>query len=123
MSTTHSEDVARIIVTSLLPTHLKSLNEKRRIEFAGSTLTVEELCKTVEKVRGHGVKVTHISKEENLAKEKEYLADNDTFMYKFSSALRSIGFGGSELDSLSNSLYPEISARTWEDSVKLYLMR
>jgi hypothetical protein len=122
LSTTHSEDVARIVVTSLLPTHLKSLNEKRRIEFAGSTLTIRDVFKTIEKVLGHEVAVTYISKEENLAKEKEYLEEGNMFMYTFSSAARSMGFGGSELDKLSNGAYPEIEARRWEDSVRTLLV-
>jgi hypothetical protein len=117
LSTTHSSDVAKIVVTSLLPTHLKSLDEKRRLEFAGSTLSLGEVFKTVEKVRGHEIAVTYISKEDSLVKEKEYLAEGNAFMYTFSSALRSMGFGGSELDMLSNEEYPEIQPKSWQDVV------
>lgn len=121
LSTTHSDDVAEIVVTSLLPSHLKLLSEKRRIEFAGDTLSLGDIFKMVEKVLGHEVAVTWISKEENLEKEKVYLEEGNLFMYTFSSAARSMGFGGSELESLRNGEYPEIKARRWEESARSLL--
>lgn len=121
LSTTHSDDVAKLVIVSLLPSHLKELNERRRIEFAGSTLRLEDLFVTVETVRGHEIDVTYISKAENMAKEGKYLAEGNAFLYSFSSALRSMGFGGSELDLLSNKTYPEIQAKSWEDTVRIML--
>jgi hypothetical protein len=121
LSTTYSDDVAKLIVASLLPTHLKALNEKRRIQFAGETLSLGEIFKTVGRVLGHEIAVTWISKEENLEKEKVFLEEGNLFMYTFSSAARSMGFGGSELDEVRNGEYPEIKAKKWEDTVRLLL--
>jgi hypothetical protein len=121
LSTTFSDDVAKLIVSSLLPTHLKALNEKRRIQFAGETLSLGEIYKTVGRILGHEVDVTWISREENLKNEKVFLEEGNTFMYTFSSASRSMGFGGSELDKLNNGEYPEIKPKKWEDTVRLLL--
>lgn len=118
LSTTHSSDVAKIVVTSLLPSHLKSLTEKRRIQFAGETLRLCDIFETVGNVLGHAVTVTWISKEENLKNEKVFLEEGNLFMYTFSSAARSMGFGGSELDELDNGAFPEIEAKRWVDSVR-----
>lgn len=93
LSTTHSTDVSKLIVTSLLPSHLKSLSEKRKIQCAGQTLNLANIFGTVEKALGHKIAVTWISKEENLEKEKVYLEKGDLYRYTFSSAARSIAWG------------------------------
>jgi len=118
LTTTHSDDVGSIVALSLLPTHLKSLSERRRIRLSGSTLTIAEYFSTVSRVLGHDIKVQYNSKESSYVFEKEQKALGNEFMYKFTSARRALGFGGAALEGIDNESYPELKPLTWEDVVK-----
>ncbi|KIX09874.1 uncharacterized protein Z518_00955 [Rhinocladiella mackenziei CBS 650.93] len=61
-------NVAKLIVVSLLPYHLFSLNMRRHIRFAGSTIPTSPLFGTVAYILNHPVNVTY----ETLASSFEY---------------------------------------------------
>jgi hypothetical protein len=113
--------VAKVIVTSLLPSQLKNLAGPRQVRFAGTTLTIRDLFATIEKVLGHPIAVAYGSKEESYIFEEEQRVLGNEFLWKFTSARRSIGFGGSELSPLDNDKYPEINPVVWADVVKMVM--
>ncbi|KAK9357648.1 hypothetical protein V1504DRAFT_436546 [Lipomyces starkeyi] len=71
------------------------------------------LSDDVAKVTGQPVAVRYESKEESY--EKEQKEQGNDFLYKFTSARRSIGFGGSELVGTNKEDYPEIQAVIFEE--------
>ncbi|KDR76012.1 hypothetical protein GALMADRAFT_139768 [Galerina marginata CBS 339.88] len=121
LTTTYSDDVGGITVLSLLPTHLKALNERREIRFSGSTLTIAQYFATVSRVLGHDINVQYLSKESSYAYEEEQKASGNEFMYRFTSARRVLGFGDSVMLNPDNDSYPELKPVTWEETVKLLL--
>ncbi|KDR76013.1 hypothetical protein GALMADRAFT_279302 [Galerina marginata CBS 339.88] len=121
LSTTQSDDVGSIVALSLLPSHLKSLSDRRQIRFAGSTLSIAEYFSTVASVLGHDIKVQYLSKDSSYIFEQEQKALGNEFMYKFTSARRALGFGGAAFDGVDNGSYLELKPTTWEEAVKAAL--
>ncbi|KAF8910548.1 hypothetical protein CPB84DRAFT_1821384 [Gymnopilus junonius] len=74
ITTTNSDDVASITVLSLLPSHLKSLTERRQVSLAGSTLPTAEIFGVVSRVLGHDIKIQYLSKESSYTYEAEQKA-------------------------------------------------
>lgn len=110
--------VASVVALSLLPSHLKSLSDRRRIRLAGSTLTVSEYFSVLSKVLGHDIKVEYTSKEASYAIEQEHKEKGNTLMYILSPLLRALGFGGSVLEGVDNNSYPELKVKSFEEVAK-----
>lgn len=112
---TYSENsVAKIIVASIAPEHLKSLIGGREVHFCGETLTYSELYQTLGTILGHEIDVVYSTREESYKWENEQLEIGNLPGYKFASALRTLGFGGGIMVSTDNHLYPEVRTTTWK---------
>jgi hypothetical protein len=118
LTTTFSGDVAKFIVLSLSPSHFSSLSAHRELRFSGSTLSFAEIFSTIGQVLGHPIAVTYGSKEETYTFEAEQKKLGNDFLYKFTSARRSIGFGGSILEPTVNEEYKEIQPVPFAEVVK-----
>ncbi|KAH9481224.1 Isoflavone reductase-like protein IRL [Psilocybe cubensis] len=118
LTTTHAEDVASVTVLSLLPSHLKSLSERRHIRLAGSTLTISQYYSVLSKVLGHDINVQYVSKEASYSEAEDPKEKSNHLAIILASLKRTLGFGGSVLEGVDNDSYPEITVKSWEEVVK-----
>ena len=126
---------ARAIVTSLLPLHLSVLSMKRRIRFAGSTLTTSSLYDALSYVLHHPIDVTYRSPEAPYKKDEQPKDSGDNLPPKLASFRRSLGFGEFELkvpddeepgkgivDS-GKEYVDELEPKSWSEVVHEYFTR
>ncbi|KAH6665717.1 hypothetical protein B0J14DRAFT_660416 [Halenospora varia] len=118
VSATAAADVAKIIVASLLPTHLPNLAGGREVRFSGSTIPISTLFNIVSNVLGHEIDVKYLSVEESYLFQDEQIKAGNAFLGKFASAMRAIGFGGADMGKGNNADYPELKPVSWEEAVK-----
>ncbi|KAG9235198.1 hypothetical protein BJ875DRAFT_529749 [Amylocarpus encephaloides] len=123
LSTTASDDVAKVVAASLLPTHLKSLAGKREVRFSGTTLQVKDLFATFELAQASPINVIYTGFDASFLYAKEQAALGNSFLAKFASAQRSIGFGGAEMINDDNKEYSEIIPTTWKQAVEEFLKK
>ncbi|OQV09700.1 hypothetical protein CLAIMM_13792 [Cladophialophora immunda] len=119
VSVTHSDDVAKFIVASLLPHHLYNLNLKRYLCFAASTLPNLSLFDAVSYVLRHPIDVTYEGFCSSHEKEEQQKAAGDKVPQSFR---RSVGFGGFELKEQDvaynrEKFRFEVKAKTWAQVV------
>ncbi|OAP61364.1 hypothetical protein AYL99_03567 [Fonsecaea erecta] len=124
VSVTHSDDVAKLIVASLLPHHLSELNLRRYLCFAASTLPSLSLFDAISYVLRHPIDVTYedtlyasSSSYRNEEQQKAPLGSDIQQSFR-----RSVGFGGFELkeQDIANSgakFRHEVKAKTWTQVV------
>jgi len=62
--------VAEVVVHSLLPEHLTTLNVTRTVRYAGSTQKLSALYETISDVTGHPISVKYTNKEESYARQR-----------------------------------------------------
>ncbi|KIX96718.1 uncharacterized protein Z520_07437 [Fonsecaea multimorphosa CBS 102226] len=122
ISVTHSDDVAKLIVASLLPHHLSDLNLRRYLCFAASTIPTLSLFDAISYVLRHPIDVTY---EEGLyassyktEHSEKAMVGNDVQQ----SFRRSVGFGGFELKEQDiahwgGEFRHEVKAKTWAQVV------
>jgi len=113
--------IAEFLVLSLLPTHLKSLDEHRELRATGSTLPVSEYFDTVARFLGHTINVEYLSRESSYDYEKEQTALGNELLARYTPIRRVLGFGGSVMQDPDNKDYPEFKPETWEQVVKRML--
>ncbi|KAF2166486.1 hypothetical protein M409DRAFT_23124 [Zasmidium cellare ATCC 36951] len=113
VTTTHSDTVAEVIVTYLLPSHLTSLSGPRIVRYSGSTMPLSVLYDTIAQVTKTELAVRYVSKEESFDREKALHASGNAWMATFVSAIRSIGFGASGIVPNDNAEYKEVRRREW----------
>ncbi|KAJ9603327.1 hypothetical protein H2200_012105 [Cladophialophora chaetospira] len=97
VSVTHSDDVAQAIVASLLPDYLTSLNTKRHIRFAGSTLPVSALYDAISYVLRHPIEVTYQTPDASYESDKQLKGSYNEHSPKLPSIRRSLGLGAYRL--------------------------
>ncbi|KAF9552292.1 NAD(P)-binding protein [Agrocybe pediades] len=121
LTTTHTEDIGEFTVLSTLPSHLKSLNERRMLAVEGSTHKISEYFGAVSCYLGHPIDVEYLSRESSYVYEEEQKALGNQEAVRYNSVLRTVGFGACVLKDVANSSYPEFKPRTWEETVKQML--
>lgn len=81
-------------------------------------MSLEDLYKTVATVTRHPISVNYITKEESYQKEKALQDSGDFWIAGFTSAIRSIGFGASNIVCDDNVLYPNAQNKSWRTVVE-----
>ncbi|KAF4614016.1 hypothetical protein D9613_007432 [Agrocybe pediades] len=114
---TDDDDIAEFTVLSLLPSHLKSLSDRRELRVSGSTLPVSEYFDTVSRILGRDIAVTYLSRESSYEYEKKQKELGNEYKALFTVVGRVLGFGGSVMRNPDSAKYPEFKATSWEDVV------
>jgi len=94
---THSDDIAKVIVNSLLPTHLSDLSTRRYIVLAGSTLSTSSLFDAISYVVRHPINVKYQALGSSSASDRQSTQPEDSLRGRLASLRRCLGFGGFEL--------------------------
>lgn len=111
--------VAKVVVASLLPKHLSSLNMTRHIRFSGSTFLVASLFDAISYILQHHISITYQTLESSNKDEKQMQEAGDEVLSKSVSARRAIGFGGfglEEQDGLKE-YEDEVRPKQWPEIV------
>ncbi|EXJ66198.1 uncharacterized protein A1O5_10814 [Cladophialophora psammophila CBS 110553] len=119
VSTTHSDDIAKFVVASLLPHHLPCLNARRHLCFAGSTLSNLSLFDAVSYVLRRPLDVTYDSLDISYENESQLKAAGDKFQRSFR---RILGCGGFELKEQEvaqsgREFWHEVKPKAWAQVV------
>ncbi|KIW70796.1 hypothetical protein PV04_03036 [Phialophora macrospora] len=134
VSTTYSDDVAQVIVRSLLPQHLPSLSVRRHVRFTGSAMPTSALYDAISYVLHHPIDVTYLTLDSSHNHESK--KSHGSLQPKIAAYRRSLGFGGFEIKEPDEDQLPgrdvvcsgkeylkELRPRCWAEVVHEYFTR